>query len=253
MRTNFKSKGLRITREVNQTRINHLMAVDRKTLADSLHLMVAVPQDRILATTTGTMATINIMAIINTEMVETLIITKIMEAIEITGIERVEEAIIMGEVATSTTITTEVEDITITTLARTTTINTRKMGSVKSSRKVPRTQCPRQTKIKSGNMTSTTRLCRKQTVLFKSLQIPAPVNLNTAMKETLVSRQGARLREIITSGRDNRDITRGLSKVIIVVTIKDSMIEVGVAEAEEKRTPTTITSKCMTIFSISQQ
>jgi hypothetical protein len=252
MRTNFKSKGLRIIREVKQTRINHLMAADRKTLADSLHLMVAVPQDRILATAIGTMATINIMAIINTEMVETLIITKIMEAIEITGIVRVEEAIITVEVATSTTTTTEVEGTTITTLARTTTINTQKMGSVKSFRKETRTQCQKRTKIKSGNMTSMTRLCRKQTVSFKSLQILAPVNLNIAMRETQVSRQVARLRETITNGRANRDIIKALSKVIIVVTIKDLMIEVAVVEGEEKRIPTTTTSKCMITFSISQ-
>ena len=144
------------------------MAVDRKTLADSLHLMLPILQDQILATTTGTMETINIMAIISTQMVETLIITKIMEGIEITGIEKVavvEVATITGEVATSTTTTTEVEGTTITTLARTlTTNNTQKMGSVKLFRKVPRTQSPRQIKIQSGNMTSTTRLCRKQAV-----------------------------------------------------------------------------------------
>ena len=213
--------------------------------------MMAAPQDRFPATAIGTTPTINIIPIINTQMVETLIITKIMEGIEITGIVRVEEAIITVEVATSTITTTEVEGTTITTLARTTTINTQKMGSVKSSRKVQRIQCLRQTKIKSGNMTSTTRLCRKKTMWSKSLQIPAPVNLNTAMKVTLVSRQAARLRETIISGRANRDIIKGLNKVIIEVTIKDSTIEV-VAEGEGKRTRTTITSKCMTTSSISQ-
>jgi hypothetical protein len=73
------------------------------------------------------------------------------------------------------------------------------------------------------------------------------------MKETRVSHQEVRHRETITSGRGNRDITKGLSKgIIIVVTIKDSMRE-GEAELEGKRILTTTTSKCMTIFSINQQ
>ena len=111
---------------------NETLLDDEKVFSNNLGILVfaniALMKEDLKSVSGNRVLQVIVLSLSMFKMVETLIITKIMEALEITGIERVEEAIIMGEVATSTTITTEVEDITITTLARTTTINTRKMG-----------------------------------------------------------------------------------------------------------------------------
>ena len=69
MKTNFRSNDPKAIKEVIQMPINLLMAVDHKTLADSLNLGAAIPQDRILGTTTETMETINTITVTSTEMV----------------------------------------------------------------------------------------------------------------------------------------------------------------------------------------